>query len=66
MDSKKWYESKGVWGAVAAIVCGLAAAFGKDIGISEESLTELLVQAGVVIGGAVALYGRIKAEKAIK
>jgi hypothetical protein len=70
MDSTKpWYQSSGVLGSLLAMGAGTAATFGYTITPDDQSaIAQTFTQgAGVVssaisvIGGAVALYGRIRA-----
>lgn len=65
-DSKAWYASKAVWGGIIAVLAAIAGAFGYVI--SPELQTELanqIVAGAGVVGGMLAIYGRVKAEKAI-
>lgn len=72
MDGKSWYLSKGIWGAIISIAAkAVGAIFGVEIA-SEDTVqvTDLIIAAisfGVsFIGDFVAIYGRVKATKAIK
>jgi hypothetical protein len=63
---KPWYASKAVWGSVVAIGAGAAAIFHYDIGADTQvALVDWLIGAGGLVGGAIALYGRIKATHKI-
>lgn len=66
-DSQKWYQSKAVWGGILAVLAGVAGAFGYvvDESMQAEGAAIMTALAGS-IGGLVAIYGRIKAEKRIK
>ena len=67
MDEKKWYLSKGIWGALVTMVVGTLTAFGVgDLEGEQESITELIMQIVVLAGGFVALYGRITAKTKIE
>ena len=61
---KPWYQSRSVWGGLAAVAAALGTLFGLDI--DTPALTEILLALGGVIGGAVAVYGRVKAERPIR
>jgi len=70
VESKPWYLSKTIWGAVIGVVAGGLALIGH--GLSSETQTWLanevvqVVEAGVtVVGGVLAIYGRVKAETTI-
>jgi len=64
MNEKEWYLSKSVWGAVIAIAAGIAAAFGYDV--DAVSQDQIAIQLTAVVGGTLALYGRIKSTTKIK
>ena len=67
MDSKPWYQSKTMWGAILAI---LAPVIGQ---LLHHSFSDTDIQSGADafaaigsgIGGIVAIYGRTKATTAI-
>lgn len=62
MDSKPWFQSKGVWGGAIAVAAGVAGLFGfnLDAGLQGD-LTEWIVSIGGIVGAGLAIYGRIKA-----
>jgi hypothetical protein len=63
-DSKHWYQSKTVWGALIAILASLLQASGVDFDAAgQDQLADDLVALSGAIGGLVALYGRLSAEK---
>ncbi len=62
MENKKWYLSKGAAGAIAAIILGVIGVLGFDTQGETESLTGLIMQIGVVVTSAIALYGRLTAK----
>jgi hypothetical protein len=65
-ETKPWYLSKTVWGAVVTMVIGVLALFGfGKLEGEQESITELLMQIVTVIAGIVALIGRITAKNKI-
>lgn len=61
---KKWYKSKGVWGGIVAVVAGMAGQFfGVDIGEdTQDKLASQIPAAIGVVGGLVAIIGRIVAQ----
>ena len=66
-DSQPWYASKAIWGGVLAIVLPLAATL-LHVSVSDadtQEIAALLAGAGGLVGGALAIYGRIKATKTI-
>lgn len=66
-NAKAWYASKAVWGGIIAVLAAIAGAFGYVI--SPELQTELaaqIVAGATAVGGVLAIYGRVKADKAIK
>lgn len=65
-ETKKWYESKGIWGAIVAIVATLATAYGYNIKGQETNIVELIMQIVAALGGLIAVYGRAKAKSEIK
>lgn len=71
METKAWYQSKAVWGGIIAVVSGILGLFGKQIDketqeFLSQSAVELSTAVMTIIGGIVAIYGRIKADKLIK
>lgn len=71
--TKPWWRSRAVWGAVVAILAALAGLFGKAISAEQQAeAVNLLMQAidlfavaGGVGGGALALWGRLRATAVI-
>lgn len=65
-DSKKWYQSKSVWGGIVALLAVLLGAFGYSIGDGDQSaLIDSLSVIGGAVGSLVAIYGRVKASKRV-
>ena len=65
-DTKPWYLSRGVIGSGVAIAAGVASAFHFQIdGDLQSSLTDWLLSGGALVGGALALWGRLKASRKI-
>jgi hypothetical protein len=65
-SAKDWYMSKAVWGGIVAMVVGVLASFGIIISEESESITDLLVAGGSLLGGILALVGRLKAKQRIR
>ncbi|MBB4954472.1 hypothetical protein H4S14_002949 [Agrobacterium vitis] len=66
MESKPWYVSKTVWGAVVAIVASILNLGGFELGVPEQGqLIDGLVAIAGSIGGIVAIYGRVVASHSI-
>ena len=65
--SKAWYASSGVWGGVLAVAAPVASVVlkvsigGDDIALAGEALAAI----GGVVGGLLAIYGRVKAKDRI-
>lgn len=64
MDPKPWFLSKTVIGGIVAIAAGLARAAGMEV--DDASLGGVLEGAAAIVGGALSIYGRIKAERPIR
>lgn len=62
-DTKAWYKSKGVNGGILVLVTVLTMFF--DIEITTEEVQQVVEYFGLGIGGALALWGRIVADKKI-
>ena len=71
METKKWYHSLTIWGVALLALCGLVLPLlGKaDVAaiLAEEnaSIVDWLAGLGNVIGGALAIIGRIRAATKI-
>lgn len=64
IDTKYWYQSKTVWGALIAILASVlqAGGFELDEGAQGELVEGIVALMGAV-GGLLALYGRLSADK---
>ena len=61
---KQWYLSKTVWGALIAILASLLPGMGIELGAEARGqLADSLVSLAGAIGGLIAIYGRLTAEK---
>lgn len=66
-DVKHWYQSKTIIGAVVTVLALVLTAFGYGIGAEDQAaLVDYAVSLGGVVGGLLAIYGRVKASKEIK
>lgn len=64
---KPWWASKGVWGGLIAVGAGIAGAFGYVVSPEDQAMVVDAIVALVGIGGgALAVYGRIRASKQVK
>jgi len=65
--TKPWWQSKTVIGGLVALGAGIAGIFGVALGPDDQAVTtDALVGIAGAIGGLLAVYGRIKANRAIK
>ena len=67
-NSKKWWQSKAVWGGLIAAGSAVAGLL-FDVYIDEATQAQVVDLVLVVAGGAgglLAIFGRIKANKGIK
>lgn len=65
-DVKAWYQSKAVWGGLIAVLAAIAGVFGYTIGGEDQAaLVEAISAAAGVVGGIMAVWGRVKATKSI-
>lgn len=64
MDSKKWYQSKGIWTGVITALIGAGTAIAQLLGVDLNSNALF----GVIISvlGALGLYARATADTTIK
>lgn len=63
---KGMLSSKGVWGGIIVVLSALLGAFGYTIGLEDQqALVDAVSQLGAMIGGVLAIYGRITATKRI-
>jgi len=66
-DLKPWYQSRAVAGGVIALLSAGAGLAGLVIDADTQGqLIDLFVVGATTIGGALAIFGRIKASKKIK
>lgn len=67
MDSKPWYASRTMWGAVLSIVSGFVPLAGTVLSVPEvnDTAVDALASVGALVGGAVAAWGRTAATTTI-
>ena len=70
VEGKNWWASRGAVGGLVALVCGVLASMGyaatTEDAVILSNTTEAVLSAISAVGGAMALYGRIKATKRIR
>ncbi len=72
-ETKKWYESAGVIGGIVAALSGAAGLFGYAITPADQAVlttsVSQVLQLGAavttIVGGAIAVWGRVRASKTI-
>ncbi|SJZ64794.1 hypothetical protein [Consotaella salsifontis] len=66
MDSKKWYESKTIWGSIVALRASAVGLFGLHIDpAAGDALALALANGAAAVGAIVAILGRIGATRQI-
>lgn len=67
IGSKRWWQSEGVWGGVAALVATVAGFLGYAVSADDKVAIEaVLVSIVAAIGSGFAIHGRIRANKRIE
>ena len=65
-DVKSLFASKTFWGALVAVAAGVIGLFGYAVTPEDQAwLVDSIAAAGAIVGGLVAVYGRVKASKRI-
>jgi hypothetical protein len=63
-DMKQWYVSKTVWGALIAILASLMQGAGIELDpTTRGDIADNAVSLAGALGGLVAIYGRLTAQK---
>ncbi|MGG2476208.1 hypothetical protein ACNVD4_12640 [Rhizobium sp. BR5] len=66
-NTKAWYQSRTIWGALIAVFAPLFNIAGLDLPAGPQGeLAEALVTVAGGIGGLIALYGRLSATRSIR
>ena len=64
--TKKWWESRGIWGGVAAAIVGLGGILGWTFAEGDAAtMTDLIMGIVAGVGGLLAIWGRRDADKKI-
>ena len=68
---KLWYQSKTMWGAILVLAMFVLGLFGQghladQLEAEQSVILDWLQQFGILIGGALACWGRLTAKKEIK
>lgn len=65
-DVKNWWQSKGIWGGIIALVSLIAGFFGFALGPEDQAaLVGVAVTVSGLIGTVLGIVGRVTAKKAI-
>jgi len=65
-ETKVWWQSLTLWGAIITVLAAVAGVFGFTIDIqTQKEIVEYIMVGGSAIGGLMAAYGRIRASKII-
>jgi hypothetical protein len=66
-DTKQWFYSKTIWGALIAVGSSALQIKGFQLGIGDQStVADAAVSIAGALGGLLAVYGRMTASSAIK
>jgi 4-amino-4-deoxy-L-arabinose transferase-like glycosyltransferase len=64
--TKPWYASSGVWGAIVTLVSSVLALLKFEVDPQLlEDVREWVLALATLVGGAVALWGRVRATRRI-
>lgn len=59
-NQEPWYQSRVIIGTTVAMVCTIAKFAGKEVDlIDQASIVDLVLLGGQLVGGVLALYGRL-------
>ena len=65
--TKKWYHSRAVWGGIIVLLGTFGNAYGVSVDDATRSaLIESVTEAITAIGGLLAIWGRLRADKEIE
>ena len=57
METKPWWQSKAMIGTIVALVCMILKAFGKDINLPQDAVTDNAITILGALSGIVSIYG---------
>ena len=67
MPSKPWWQSRTIWGGLIAAIAGIIKIVAKvDVTDLTTTITDNLDAVFAVIGGIIAIYGRVRTNTTIK
>lgn len=65
-ETKVWYMSLTLWGAIVTVLAAIGGLFGIDIDAdTQKQIIEYIVLGASALGGLIAAYGRIRAKKIV-
>lgn len=65
-DGKAWWASRTIWAGIVSALAGIAGVAGYSISPEDQAqIVTLVVGVASLVGGAGAIFGRIKASKAV-
>jgi outer membrane lipoprotein SlyB len=65
-NAKPWWQSKTMWGGIIAGAAGLGGLFGLSLDAGTQAeLTDIAAAVAASVGGLLAIYGRIKADRKV-
>lgn len=65
METKEWWQSRTIWGAVVIVISQIAALFGKQLP-DQTQLIDAFTLIGTAIGAGLTIYGRVKTTTIIQ
>ena len=74
MEKEPWYQSKTIWASLIVMAIGIMQSLNiGEVGpvsidamtAEKETLVKSLTQIGVLVGGAIAMWGRLTAKKQV-
>lgn len=65
-ETKPWYLSKTIWGALVSVAATLGGMFGVPVDVGgQAALTDSILQTVSAVAGIVAILGRVSADSRI-
>ncbi len=65
-EAKVWWQSRAIWGALIVIVAQGLRLAGIELGEAEQQqLVDAALNIVTALGAALAIYGRVRARKAV-